>query len=306
MQRFYPIGTPGTPWSDQERQAWHDAQSARRSYREEVIARLDSLPSAFSVTQYGALPVDPQRYPLFALTADGAGPSAPWALITGGVHGYETSGVQGALDFAHGAASRYLDRINLLVLPCVSPWGYEMITRWNPNAVDPNRSFRTDAPAEEAAAAMALVRERDLRFLMHIDLHETTDSDEDEFRPALAARDGKAFEPGTIPDGFYTVGDADRRQLGFQQAIVDAVSQVTHIADADSEGKLIGTETDAPGIIHIPARRLGLCAGVSDATYTSTTEVYPDSDRVTADECNAAQVAAASGALDYALSHGPA
>jgi hypothetical protein len=32
-----------------------------------------------------------------------------------------------------------------------------------------------------------------------IDLHETTDSDESEFRPALAARDGKPFELGLIP-----------------------------------------------------------------------------------------------------------
>ena len=30
---------------------------------------------------------------------------------------------------------------NLLVIPCVSPWGYEVIERWNAKAVDPNRSF---------------------------------------------------------------------------------------------------------------------------------------------------------------------
>jgi len=36
----------------------------------------------------------------------------------------------------------------------------------------------------------------------HIDLHETTDTDESQYRPAVAARDGKPFAPGTIPDGF--------------------------------------------------------------------------------------------------------
>ena len=36
---------------------------------------------------------------------------------------------------------------------------------------------------------------------MHIDLHETTDSDETEFMPAKAARDGVDHDPGTIPDG---------------------------------------------------------------------------------------------------------
>ena len=48
---------------------------------------------------------------------------------------------------------------------------------------------------------MSLVRSRNVEFLVHMDLHETTDSDEEEFRPALAARDGKPLEPGSIPDG---------------------------------------------------------------------------------------------------------
>jgi hypothetical protein len=43
--------------------------------------------------------------------------------------------------------------------------------------------------------------------LLHIDLHETTDSDETEFRPALSARDGKPFEPGEI-GWIYTVADS--------------------------------------------------------------------------------------------------
>ena len=80
----------------------------------------------------------------------------------------------------------------------------------------------------------------------HIDLHETTDTDESEFRPvtcavftrlssgwrhsyseqpvnkcatvslrpAKAARDGAAdFTPGTIPDGFYLVADNTNPQV---------------------------------------------------------------------------------------------
>ncbi|MEO0972164.1 MAG: M14 family metallocarboxypeptidase [Pseudomonadota bacterium] len=302
MQRFYPIGTPGTPWTDRERQLWFDQQRSQRNYREEVASRLTDLAPTYAVRQFAALDVDPERFPLFAVTATQASAQAPWVLITGGVHGYETSGVQGALDFLHGAAADYLARVNLVVLPCVSPWAYEMVTRWNPHAVDPNRSFRDDSPAQEAAAAMAFVHGLDgTRFAMHLDLHETTDSDEDEFRPALAARDGEAFVPCTIPDGFYTVGDADRRTLAFQQAIVDAVAEVTHIAPADDAGMLIGTPVDAPGIIHLPCRRRGLCAGMTDARLTTTTEVYPDSPRVDAATCNKAQVAAVCAALDYLL-----
>jgi hypothetical protein len=150
---------------------------------------------------------------------------------------------------------------------------------------------------------MTLVAPPHDRFLMHIDLHETTDSDESEFRPALAARDGKPFVPGTIPDGFYLVDDAERPQPEFQQAIVDAVSKVTHIAPADADGEIIGSPVVAPGVIRYALEALGLCAGVTSARFRTTTEVYPDSARATPEQCNAAQVAAVRAAIDYALAH---
>ncbi len=300
-RRFYPIGTPGQPWTGVERAAWLERRCRQRSYREEVRSKIDSLAAPFQVSQYGALTINPDRYPLFAVTAGRAGADAPWALVTGGVHGYETSGVQGALAFLHGAAERYLDRVNLLVLPCLSPWGYEMINRWNPRAVDPNRSFVTRSPSEEAAAVMDLLRALGHEFVMHVDLHETTDSDEQEFRPALAAREGEEFEPGLIPDGFYTVGDSEDPQPEFQKAIIDAVAEVTHIAEPDEHGQIIGAKVEQPGVIHYPFKTLGLCAGVTDARYTTTTEVYPDSDRATPEICNKAQVAALCGALDFVL-----
>ncbi len=127
------------------------------------------------------------------------------------------------------------------------PWAYERIHRWNPQAIDPNRSFRENSPAGESAALLRLVAPLLDRFLVHVDLHETTDSDESEFRPALAARDGKPFEPDGIPDGFYLVDDADSPQPEFQQAIIEAVAKVTHIAPADEKGEIIGSPMVAPG-----------------------------------------------------------
>lgn len=304
MERFYPIGTPGQPWTDADKEAWRATQTVKRSYHDEVLARLEGLGDAFEVRQHGALGIDPSRYPLMSIRPASPRADLPWALVTGGVHGYETSGVQGALQFAATLAESYLDRINLLIAPCVSPWGYEVIHRWNPFAVDPNRSFMADGPAEESAALMKLVAEVGGPFVMHMDLHETTDTDESEFRPALAARDGKPFEPGIIPDGFYTVADADNPQPEFQRAIIDAVRAVTHIAPSDDQGQIIGCEVTQPGVIHYAFRPLGLCAGVTDARFTTTTEVYPDSDKATPEICNRAQVAAVRGGLDHALAHG--
>jgi hypothetical protein len=299
---FYPIGTPGQPWGAAEVAQWRAFQVRHRSYRADVFDAVESLLSDFDIEQYGALDYGGDVYPLFALRSRDWREDLPVALVTGGVHGYETSGVHGALRFLREDALDYAERVNLLVAPCVSPWAYERIHRWNPDAIDPNRSFRQDSPAQESAALMRLVAPVRDRVLVHVDLHETTDSDESEFRPALAARDGKPFEPGEIPDGFYTVGDSDNPQLAFQQAIIDAVSKVTHIAPADARGEIIGSPVVAPGVILYPVKALGLCAGITDARYVTTTEVYPDSPRATPEQCNAAQAAAVCAAIEFALS----
>jgi hypothetical protein len=301
---FYPIGTPGQAWGAQERAQWLARQRVQRSHADEVVAKIDALRGRFDVSQYGQLDYPSGHYPLLAIRSRGWDDALPVMLVTGGVHGYETSGVQGALKFVDRHAADHAGRCNLLVVPCVSPWGYERIQRWNALALDPNRSFVIDSPAPESAALMALVAPLRGRFLMHIDLHETTDTDESEFRPALAARDGKPFEPGEIPDGFYLVDDSENRQPAFQQAVIEAVAKVTHIAPADGDGRIIGSLVVAHGVIEYPLKALGLCAGISDARYTTTTEVYPDSPKATPEQCDDAQVAAVRGALEYALAHG--
>lgn len=66
------------------------------------------------------------------------------------VHGYEKSGVQGAIQFLKSSkALEYTEIFNILIVPCVSPWGYEVIERWNAKAVDPNRSFNPNGEIVE-------------------------------------------------------------------------------------------------------------------------------------------------------------
>jgi hypothetical protein len=300
----YPIGIAGQPWGAAEKAAWRARQARQRSYADDVVAVIAGFRERFDVVQYGELDYGADgRFPLFAVRDRAWRDGLPVMLVDGGVHGYETSGVHGALDFIDRHLADYAGRANVLVAPCVSPWGYERIQRWNADALDPNRNFRADSPAQESAALMRLVAPLRGRFAMHIDLHETTDTDESEFRPALAARDGKPFEPGTIPDGFYLVDDTENPQPAFQQAIIDAVAQVTHIAPSDPDGTIIGSPVVSPGVIRYALVELGLCAGITGARYTTTTEVYPDSPRATPEQCNAAQVAAARAAIDYALAN---
>lgn len=297
----YPIGTAGQPWGAAEREAWRAQRSRLRRYDVEVTPRIEALAGRFERVGYGELRYGADSYGLYALSSRDWDPGLPAALITGGVHGYETSGVMGALAFLETRAQAYAGKVNLLVAPCVSPWGFERINRWNFDAVDPNRNFRADGPSKEATALMALVAPRLGRFLLHIDLHETTDSDESEFRPALAARDGKPFEPDLVPDGFYLVADAADPQLAFQRAIIAAVEAVTHIAPPDEAGQIIGCPVVSPGVITYPVKAYGMCPAITGARYATTTEVYPDSPRATPAQCDAAQVAAVCAALDFAL-----
>jgi hypothetical protein len=297
----YPIGTPGQPWTTTDFAAWRAQQVKQRDYASDVLSAIEPLRASFDVTEYGVLEYAEGRFPLLAIRTRDWSPELPVMLVTGGVHGYETSGVEGALQFVRDHAADYEGRANLLVVPCVSPWAYERIQRWNPDAIDPNRNFREGSPAAESQALVTLLAPLNDAVLMHIDLHETTDSDESEFRPAVAARDGVEYVPGEVPDGFYLVDDSENQQPAFQKAIIDAVAKVTHIAPSDASGEIIGSTVVAPGVIEYPLKKLGLCAGITNARYTTTTEVYPDSPRATPQQCNDAQVAAVRAAIDYAL-----
>ncbi len=299
-----PYLVPG-PWGPAEKAAWRDRQLRRRSYADDVLQRLQTLPPGLEVTQYGALSCDPAAYPLYLVTTRDWSADRPTVLVTGGVHGYETSGVLGALAFLETEAARFATHFNIACAPCVSPWAWETINRWNPSAIDPNRSFHADSPAEECAALMAAVAALDAPLLAHIDLHETTDTDNSVFRPEKGARDGVAQDVWDIPDGFYLVGATHNPCPGFQAAIIAAVREVTHVAPADAEGRLIGVPIEQEGVINYDVRALNLCTGLSNARWCTTTEVYPDSPRTNPDECVRAQVAAVRSGLDHIIDQTP-
>jgi hypothetical protein len=301
----YPIGIPGTPWGASEKAAWLARQALERSYADEVVARLDAhLPTRGERFRYGMLDyrhLGLASYPLYAVKSRTWDAQRPTVLVTGGIHGYETSGVQGALAWIARDFDRHAERVNLLVLPCMSPWGYETINRWNPDALDPNRQFRPDSPAAESANAMACIAATCASVDVHVDLHETTDTDNSEFRPAKAARDGVESPWSAIPDGFYLVGDVERPVPDFQRALIAAVRRVTHVAEADEHGCIIGETLEQPGVINYAKRSLGLCGGFTNARFVTTTEVYPDSPRTSPAECDEAQATTVNAAIGYLL-----
>lgn len=299
QETIYHIGTPGQPWGAEEKAQWLAEQKQQRSYFDDVVSQLEAFKSQFDVEQYGELAYDSATYPLFVVKSKQWDSNKPTVLVTGGVHGYETSGVHGSLRFIETKAASYEAHFNIVVAPCLSPWGYETINRWNPAAIDPNRSFVAESPAGECAHIMRYIESLGVDVLAHIDLHETTDTDNSEFRPAKAAMDGVVNTNWNIPDGFYLVGNKEKPYADFQKAVLDSVEKVTHIAEADDNNKLIGEDVAQRGVILLPTSNLGLCISFSQAEYATTTEVYPDSPKATPEQCIQAQVAAVVGALDF-------
>jgi hypothetical protein len=289
------------PWGQLEKDNWYKEQIIQRSYQNEVVTKIKKYSTAFDIAQYGALSINPEKYPLFILKSKNFDPTKRNVLITGGVHGYETSGVHGALLFMKNFSQKYSDKFNFICTPCISPWAYETINRWNNLAIDPNRTFYPGSPAEECSLFLNAIAKLQIKLFAHFDLHETTDTDNSIFRIALGQRDGIEIEYAPIPDGFYTVGSTHKPEPAFQKAVIDSVRKVTHIAPADEKGNLLGTPMESDGVIYYDMKKLFLCGGFSDAEFTTTTEVYPDSPKVTDEICNQAQVAAVCGGLDFIL-----
>src|SRR5580698_3147998 len=90
----YPIGSPGLPWGEAEVAAWRSRQTVKRSYETDVLRVIRSLSSRYEVEQYGRLDHHPDKYPLFAIKSRTWRSALPCALVPGGVHGSETSGMR--------------------------------------------------------------------------------------------------------------------------------------------------------------------------------------------------------------------
>eukprot|EP00912_Choanoflagellata_sp_UC4_P002448 UC4_evm1s1547 len=83
-KQFYPVGTPGVAWGEKEKTEWFKrVDVAKRSYKEEVLIKIDSLKTSFDVMKYGTLSLNPDKYPLYVIKTRNWDPKAkPTILVT--------------------------------------------------------------------------------------------------------------------------------------------------------------------------------------------------------------------------------
>ena len=78
---FYRIGVPGVPWGDAECAEWKKQTQQQRSYQDDVLSVIEHLKTSFDVEQYGALPHDSERYPLYVVKTRKWKSDNPYVLV---------------------------------------------------------------------------------------------------------------------------------------------------------------------------------------------------------------------------------
>ncbi len=162
-------------------EAW-EAQPVIRSYPDLIgrVSRLAQPHKDFNLKSYGNVVFGPDSqyiYPLHYLTVGDPSNGKPTIWLNAGVHGYEEGAVEGLMAFLEQDLQNYIGEFNFVVVPCVSPAGYERDMRFNGVRLDVNRGYFPDSNVQEAARMMDLVHKLNMRYAMSIDMHETTWSD---------------------------------------------------------------------------------------------------------------------------------
>ena len=99
------------------------------------------------------------------------------------------------------------------------------------------------------------------------------------------------------------MSDTQKSSLEFKAVIIAAVEKVTHIAPADKNGNMLDYPVVSHGVVEYDNNAYHLCATLTGAPFTTTTEVYPDSPDATPEACTRAQVVTVHTAIEFALAH---
>ncbi len=95
-------------------------------------------------------------------------------LISAGIHGDEPAGVETVCSFIENNEYRkFVQEWEIILVPCINPFGYEANIRTNHDGLDLNRKFKSTDPPQEVVIAKNLF---DSPFDLTIELHEDVDS----------------------------------------------------------------------------------------------------------------------------------
>jgi murein peptide amidase A len=133
----------------------------------DVVHRLGKLAWG-KVERLGAI----SNYPFF-VWRNSVAQSCGDVFLSAGIHGDEPAGVECLLRLLEAQPS-WMKQHNIVVFPCLNPWGYERNSRVNAQGKDVNRQWRLSESEEVRLVLKALGKQR---FDLAICLHEDYDAD---------------------------------------------------------------------------------------------------------------------------------
>ena len=96
-------------------------------------------------------------------------------LISAGIHGDEPAGVETVCAFLEsGLYKPFLNLLEIIILPCINPYGYEFNTRENHAQIDLNRMFKVTTPPIEVKLTQSVFKKN--YFNISLELHEDFES----------------------------------------------------------------------------------------------------------------------------------
>ncbi|SHO58622.1 hypothetical protein [Vibrio quintilis] len=281
---YHAIPAPGRRRKKVIRESIRDGTRELPDYQVDVVARILRLETHFTISRYGVLSCDPERYPLYYLKNKNWQNGHPVILLTGGVHGQDCSSISGILSFLETAAQKYTKHFNLLCVPCVSPRSYETSNIQDPHAYDPDCHFYTASPCEESSHVIQLIAAYTSKIIAHFDLQETSPE---------TTISGPDTNIKTSRRPFSLITDTENPQYPFQKAIMASAQQVLQTG--------LSEISDTSGVSHIAMKALRRCNSLTSCYFRTTTRVCPD--ELTSEQCDDVQVAAITGGLDFILNH---
>ncbi len=147
-----------------------DVSQALRDYGE-LVERYEKL---LNTGWEGGVLGSIDGLPVYHLALHGESPAPFRWLLGAGLHGDEPAGHLALLEFLEQDATGLRDQIDLVVLPCINPWGYVHDRRENSQGIDINRHFEEDELAEVRLCKQLLNGER---FDLFLEFHEDWEFD---------------------------------------------------------------------------------------------------------------------------------
>jgi len=301
-------------WPQEKFERWYQEHQVipSRDYVKTLVPRIKALGerAGFKLEKYGEATytttsdaVDGSvektsrvTHDLYRLLIGDFSQERPCYIILGGTHGYEKGGPLAALKFAEEEASRYTDRLNIVVYPCLSPGPYEKELRFTEGRIDINRdAFLDDAKSQEMRALAKSVKELHQRlfngdlnrkFTAAIDLHETPFMDI-AIDKENAAIGGETFELDIFPKGLFLIA-FNEDQLLANKIIQNVRLEGHHVVDDDTlygapnhDGVLLMSESGpATGRVRQLLKHFTTASFTTEYCDIDLTDETPDAERV--------------------------